>query len=126
MRCLLTLKPALGRLLIRSNNGGLLTQNYAPDMELFLSIVVPTYNRADLLKVTLQSLLVQSYPYFEILVVDDGGSDHTEEMILELNDPRITYYWKENAERGAARNYGAKLAKGGYLNFFDRSEESVV
>lgn len=88
----------------------------------FFSIVIPTYNRAALLKLTLISLFNQSYQNFEILVIDDGGNDHTEDVVKAFEDPRITYYWKENAERGAARNYGANLAKGSYLNFFDSDD----
>ena len=91
-------------------------------MELFFSIVIPTYNRAALLELTLMSLVSQSYQNFEILVIDDGGTDHTEDVVKAFADPRITYYWKENAERGAARNFGANLAKGTYLNFFDSDD----
>lgn len=91
-------------------------------MSIFFSIIIPTYNRASLLKNTLNSLLNQSYKSFEILVIDDGGSDNTEQMIEELADPRIKYFWKENAERGAARNFGARQAKGEYLNFFDSDD----
>jgi glycosyltransferase involved in cell wall biosynthesis len=88
----------------------------------FISVIIPTYNRCALLKNTLQSLCKQTYPLFEIIVVDDGGADNTEEMIATLADDRINYYWKENAERAAARNYGATKAKGTWLNFFDSDD----
>ena len=89
---------------------------------MFFSIIIPTYNRADFIGKTIHSLLLQQYTDFEILVIDDGSKDNTEEVISEVKDPRLHYYKKENAERGAARNYGARLAKGIYLNFFDSDD----
>ncbi|WCT11873.1 glycosyltransferase family 2 protein [Mucilaginibacter jinjuensis] len=91
-------------------------------MPIKFSIIIPTYNRAALLKVTLQSLLAQRYPHFEILVIDDGGNDNTKATVEAFADERLSYHWKTNAERGAARNYGAALAKGSYLNFFDSDD----
>lgn len=88
----------------------------------FFSLVVPTYNRAHLLVPTLQSLLNQDYDHYEILVVDDGSTDNTEEVIQPLLNDRLRYYKKDNAERGAARNYGSRLAQGEYICFFDSDD----
>lgn len=88
----------------------------------FFSIVIPTYNRASLLEKTLQSIQPQTYPHFEVLVIDDGGTDSSREVVRAMEDPRILYYYKANEERGAARNYGARLAKGDYFNFFDSDD----
>lgn len=85
----------------------------------FFSIIIPTYNRAHLIKETLVSFQKQNFKDFEVLIIDDGGKDSTQEIVESLNDNRFRYYWKENAERGAARNYGATLTNGQYLNFFD-------
>lgn len=90
--------------------------------QVFISIIVPTYNRAELIKNTLLSLINQTYQNYEIIVVDDGGKDNTKEIVESLNHPKISYHWKKNAERGAARNFGAKLAKGDVLNFFDSDD----
>jgi glycosyltransferase involved in cell wall biosynthesis len=87
-----------------------------------VSIVIPTYNRATYIFKTIQTLLNQTYNNFEILVIDDGSTDNTEEVLKQIQDPRVTYFKKNNAERGAARNYGAKLAKGAYINFFDSDD----
>jgi len=91
-------------------------------MKPFFSIIVPTYNRADLIKKTLDSLLAQQYEHYEIIVVDDGSTDNTEEIVGAIKDPRITYYKKNNAERAAARNFGAAKAKGDFVNFFDSDD----
>ena len=72
----------------------------------FFSIIIPTYNRAALIGKTLRSVQEQSFKSFEVIVVDDGGKDDTKEVLLGLEDDRICYYWKENGERGAARNFG--------------------
>jgi glycosyltransferase involved in cell wall biosynthesis len=90
--------------------------------ELFFSIVIPTYNRADFLPKTLASLLSQTYPHFEIIIVDDGSTDNTEIAVQSLLSDKVTYHRKSNAERAAARNFGAKLAKGEYVNFFDSDD----
>lgn len=90
--------------------------------EVFFSIVIPTYNRASYIGTTLRSLLSSEYTSFEIIVVDDGGTDNTESVVKELGDARVNYFRKTNAERGAARNYGAGLAKGEYINFFDSDD----
>jgi glycosyltransferase involved in cell wall biosynthesis len=88
----------------------------------YFSIIIPTYNRAGFIGKTIQSLLNQTFDDFEIIVVDDGSTDNTKEIVEAFTDSRIKYYWKENAERGAARNYGAKKANGQYLNFFDSDD----
>ncbi|MBF9143429.1 glycosyltransferase family 2 protein [Hymenobacter properus] len=89
----------------------------------FFSIVIPTYNRADLIGLTLQSVLGQTFPHMEILVVDDGSKDNTAEVVQGYAaDPRLRYYPKENAERGAARNYGFVRAAGEYVLFLDSDD----
>lgn len=88
----------------------------------FFSIIIPTYNRAELLLKTLLTFKKQEFSDFEVIVVDDGGNDHSKAVVTELNDNRFVYYWKENGERGAARNYGAERANGKYVNFFDSDD----
>jgi glycosyltransferase involved in cell wall biosynthesis len=88
----------------------------------FISIVVPTYNRAHLIVDTINSLLQQDYPDYEVLVVDDGSTDNTQEIVTSIQNKRLKYFKKENAERAAARNYGAQRAKGDYVNFFDSDD----
>ncbi|SRR6266516_384269 len=88
----------------------------------FFSIVIPTYNRAHLIRKTIESVLAQEDQDFEVIVVDDGSEDNTEEVVREGGDERVHYYKKDNAERGAARNYGAIRAQGRYVNFLDSDD----
>lgn len=88
----------------------------------YISVVVPTYNRAHLIERSIQSILQQTYTDYEVLVVDDGSEDNTEQVIKSINDQRITYYKKANGERAAARNYGTSKAKGVYVTFFDSDD----
>lgn len=89
----------------------------------FFSIVVPCYNRAAIVRETIQAILRQECGDFELILVDDGSRDDTGEVVAAIADPRIRYFYKENGERGAARNYGAQRARGQYLNFFDSDDE---
>jgi glycosyltransferase involved in cell wall biosynthesis len=88
----------------------------------FISVIIPSYNRASMIAKTIESLQQQDYNEYEILVIDDGSTDDTEHVVQEMIDSRTTYFKKLNAERAAARNYGARLAKGNYLNFFDSDD----
>jgi len=82
------------------------------------SVVVPTYNRAEKVCRAIKSVLNQSFSDFEILVMDDGSTDNTCEVVKELADPRITYEWAKNFGGPAApRNRGINLAKGKYIAF---------
>ncbi len=90
--------------------------------DILFSIVVPTYNRAESISDTIKSVLTQTYPNFELIVVDDGSTDDTEELVKAFSDPRVYYYKKQNAERGAARNYGTARAKGDYVTFLDSDD----
>jgi glycosyltransferase involved in cell wall biosynthesis len=89
---------------------------------IFFSIIVPTFNRAYLVGDTIESILSQSYKNFEVIIVDDGSTDNTEEIIQKYLSGNVHYYKKENAERAAARNFGARLAKGDYINWFDSDD----
>jgi len=86
-----------------------------------VSICVPTYNRKNYLKETLDSILAQTYKEYEIVVVDDGSTDGTEDMIKQLGVP-IAYHWQENGGDAAARNKLIELARGKYISFIDSDD----
>lgn len=72
-----------------------------------VSVIIPTYNRKELLARAMESVLRQSYPVTELIIVDDGSTDGTGEMIASMEDPRIHYvYTKMNRGAAAARNVG--------------------
>jgi glycosyltransferase involved in cell wall biosynthesis len=88
----------------------------------FCSIIIPTYNRAYLLERTIKSVLTQEFNNFEIIIVDDGSTDNTKEIVEQLASNKIIYLKKENSERGAARNYGWQRARGQYVTFLDSDD----
>ena len=88
----------------------------------FFSIIIPTFNRSELIVTTLLSTLNQIYDDLEVIVVDDGGSDNTEQVVSSLSNIKIRYFKKENGERGAARNFGLKKATGNYVTFLDSDD----
>lgn len=88
----------------------------------FFSVVIPTYNRADLIGLTLRSVLQQEFNDFEVLVVDDGSKDNTAEVVSAISDSRLHYLPKKNEERGVARNYGLARALGEYVLFLDSDD----
>lgn len=83
-----------------------------------VSVIVPTYNRSGLLAASLATLVEQTVPPLEIIVVDDGSRDDTEAVVAALPGP-IRYVRKENGGKSAAVNLGLSLAKGDFIWFFD-------
>jgi glycosyltransferase involved in cell wall biosynthesis len=88
----------------------------------FFSIIIPTYNRAHLIRQAISSVVNQSFTDWELLIVDDGSTDNTKEVVCQFFDDRIHYIYQENAERCAARNNGVALAKGAYICFLDSDD----
>jgi len=88
----------------------------------FFSIIIPSYNRAQRIEATISSILNQTFSDWELILVDDGSTDSTKEIIKSIKDDRIKYFYKENGERGAARDFGAQKANGKFLNFFDSDD----
>ncbi len=88
---------------------------------LALSVVVPTHNQADLLRESLRSLVEQTLPKdtYEIVVVDDGSTDHTGAVLREFGPPVNTARLQTNRGRSAARNEGIRRASGELISFVD-------
>jgi glycosyltransferase involved in cell wall biosynthesis len=87
------------------------------------SVIVPVYNRANVLGRTLQSVLDQTFQDFEIVVVDDGSSDDPAAVVEKFADPRIRFLRQENRGGGAARNAGIDAARGRLVAFLDSDDE---
>ena len=92
-----------------------------------ISVIIATYNRAAYIAETLNSIANQTYTDFECIIVDDGSTDNTDEIVQEFvnNDERFTYLQRpESVPKGAnySRNYGYTLSKGDYVKFFDSDD----
>lgn len=85
-----------------------------------VSIIIPVYNLGLLVKNAINSCLNQSYSNFEIIIINDGSTDNTEDFILSyLPDSRIKYYRQDNSGVSSARNRGIEMAEGDYILFLD-------
>ncbi|MEI7499051.1 MAG: glycosyltransferase family 2 protein [Bacteroidota bacterium] len=91
-----------------------------------ISVIIPNYNRGDLLQETLESIIKQDYQNWEAIVVDDGSSDNSEQIsgAFSKNDSRITFFKRDRKPSGAptCRNIGIALAKGNFLIFLDSDD----
>ncbi|MDQ3089309.1 MAG: glycosyltransferase, partial [Acidobacteriota bacterium] len=86
-----------------------------------ISVVIPTYNYADFIAEAVKSVLAQTFPIFETIVVDDGSSDNTEEVIAKFGD-KVKYIKQKNGGVCAARNNGVKNAGGDFIAFLDADD----
>jgi glycosyltransferase involved in cell wall biosynthesis len=87
-----------------------------------VSVIIPTYNRAELLSQTIESVLVQTRPDFELIVVDDGSTDSTVDLIEGYRDARLRYIYQDNAGGCAARNRGATESRTPHVVFLDSDD----
>ncbi len=107
------------------HNKNWISEEYNPEL---VSVIIPTYNRTTLLEEAVKSVQKQTYRPIECIVVDDGSSNNTDEIIANLqaqmNDGSFTliYIKQKNAGAPAARNNGARNSKGEYIQFFDSDD----
>lgn len=89
-----------------------------------VSIIIPTFNRADCVSRTIDSALGQTHANVEVLVIDDGSTDATQAVVLDTfgNDPRVRYVHQKNAGVSAARNHGIRLVQGEYAALLDSDD----
>lgn len=86
------------------------------------SVVIPAYNRGNLILDTIQSVLAQDSTDFEIVIVDDGSTDDTRAAICSAKDDRIRYIYQANGGGSRARNTGLDAARGTYVAFLDSDD----
>lgn len=91
-------------------------------MQPLVSIIIPVYNAESFARQALQSALAQTYSNIEVIVVNDGSTDRSPEVISEFNDPRIRFIQQRNRGGSAARNAGIERAKGEYIKFLDADD----
>lgn len=89
-------------------------------MQKLVSVIIPTYNRADKIVAAIRSVKAQSYPAIQLIVADDGSSDKTVEILKQFDD--IEYFYQENKGQGAARNLGLKHVRGEYIASLDSDD----
>lgn len=88
-----------------------------------ISVIIPLYNAESYIAETLNSVLAQSYPDWECIIVDDGSTDNSAEVVARyLTDGRFRYVCQQNAGPSAARNHGLRLSKGDYIQYLDADD----
>ncbi len=87
-----------------------------------VSIIIPAYNAALYIEETIQSIYQQSHHGWEVIIVNDGSTDRTAEIIKSFKDPRVQCISQKNAGVAAARNKGLHFAKGEFVVFFDADD----
>jgi len=89
----------------------------------YFSIIMPAYNRASMIDKAIESIIKQTFPDWELIIIDDASEDNTEEVVRQFNEPRIVYLKNiSNIERSASRNKGIDSAKGEFICFLDSDD----
>jgi glycosyltransferase involved in cell wall biosynthesis len=89
---------------------------------MLVSVVIPAYNAECFIGETIRSVLKQTYPNFEVIIVDDGSTDGTAEVVKSFDDVRIKYFYQKNASQAVARNAGINHAQGSFVAFLDNDD----
>jgi glycosyltransferase involved in cell wall biosynthesis len=87
-----------------------------------VSVVIPAFNAGRFIRRTIDSILAQTYKDYEIIVVDDGSTDDTAEVV-KVYGAKVRYVYQENSGDGPARNAGIAVAKGDWISFLDHDDE---
>lgn len=90
--------------------------------KILISVIIAAYNAEKFIKETIDSVLEQTFQNFEIIVVDDGSTDGTADVVKAFNDVRIKYIYQENASQAMARNKGISISSGEFLAFLDADD----
>ncbi len=96
-----------------------------PEKGIRITVVIPAFNREKTILKCLESAVNQTYEPQEVLVIDDGSSDHTRELVLSFPSDKVRLLCQEHRGAQAARNAGIKNAKGNYIAFLDSDDEWI-
>lgn len=88
----------------------------------FFSIIIPLYNKENFIENTIQSVLSQTFQDFEIIIVNDGSTDKSEEKVLQFKDGRIRYFSKKNEGVSQTRNFGLTESNADFVAFLDADD----
>lgn len=88
----------------------------------FFSVIIPTYNRSKFLKIAIDSVLNQTFSDYELIIVDDGSTDNTKQIIDEFDSQKIDYVFQSHQGVSSARNKGINQAKGEFIAFLDSDD----
>src|SRR4051812_34618619 len=93
-------------------------------MKAKISVIIPCFNYGHLIDETLISIFNQTYQNFEIIVVDDGSTDNTEEIVSKIvkDNKKVLYYKQDNAGPSTARNLGVEKSCGDFIQFLDADD----
>lgn len=91
-------------------------------MHPLFSVVIPTFNRASLVGKAIESVFNQSFGDWELIIVDDGSTDNTKEIVESFKDGRVKYIYQKNTGRSSARNTGIDQSNGFYICFLDSDD----
>ena len=91
-------------------------------MNPLISVIIPTFNRGNYIRSAVESVLTQTYPYVEVLVIDDGSTDQTGDVIKSIKDSRVKYFFTSNKGNYFARNTGLENAQGEFIAFLDSDD----
>jgi hypothetical protein len=92
------------------------------DTQPFFSVIVPTFNRRPFLETAVDSVLEQTFSGLELIVIDDGSTDGTKELISKYSDKRMIYMHQKNRGVANARNKGISLSRGSFIAFLDSDD----
>lgn len=87
-----------------------------------VSVIIPSYNHAHFLPFSVESVLRQTFADYEIVIVDDGSTDNSQQVVAQYSDSRIRYIFQKNKGLAGARNTGIREARGEYLAFLDADD----
>lgn len=96
---------------------------YSTQKNPLISIIIPTYNRGYIIRNVIESVLAQTYPHWELIILDDGSTDETKEIVKSYNNVKIRYFYQTQQGPSSARNKAFTIARGEWVVYIDSDNE---